>query len=77
MRCSLLIAFLVLFASAAIADIKPADTSKPLFRILKFRTLRDAQRPEDHPKGEVNDKHPLLVVWKLRAVQLAEDNKAF
>ena len=75
MRRSLLVAFLVMLASAAVADIKPADSSKPIFRILKFKTLHDAQCPKDHAKGKVDDQHPMLIVWKLRDVQLARDNK--
>jgi hypothetical protein len=71
----LLIAFSVFFVSAVAADVKPVDSSKPLFRILKFKTLHDALRKGDEAKGEVDDKHPLLVVWKLRDVQLATDRK--
>ena len=72
-RRSLLIAFSVFIVSAVAADVKPVDSSKPLFRILKFKTLHDALRKGDEAKGEVDDKHPLLVVWKLRDVQLATD----
>jgi hypothetical protein len=75
MRYSLLIAFSALFASVVAADIKPADSSKPLFRILKFKTMHEAQRKGDEAKGEVDDKHPLLVVWKLFDVRLAHDYK--
>jgi hypothetical protein len=57
--------------STAAAHIKPADTSKPLFRILKFQTLHGG----DHPQGVANGEHPLLVVWSLGNVQLARDNK--
>jgi len=75
MRHSLFVALMAVVGSAAAADIKPADTSKPLFRILKFKTLHDAVREGDHAKGEVDDEHPMLVVWKIRDVQLARDNK--
>ena len=75
MRVSLFVALFAGFASAALADIQPADSSKPLFRILKFKTLRDAQRPDEHAKGEIDGEHPLLVVRKLRDVRLAIDNK--
>jgi hypothetical protein len=75
MRHSLFVALLAILASAAPADIKPADPSKPLFRILRFKTLHEAAREEENAKGEVDDEHPMLVVWKLRDVQLARDNK--
>ena len=75
MHRSLLFVVFAVFAAAAAADITPADSSKPLFRILKFRTLRNAERPQDMAKGEVDDEHPLLVIWKLRDVELARDNK--
>jgi hypothetical protein len=75
MRQPWLFALVALFASAAAGDVKAADSSKPLFRILKFKALRDAQRQRDNAKGEVDDEHPLLVVWKLRDVQLARDDK--
>ena len=71
MRHSFLAALLVVVTSAAAADVKPADTSKPLFRILKFKTLQSG----DRPKGEVDDEHPLLIVWALRDVRLARDDK--
>jgi len=75
MRQSLFLALFAALAWPAAADIKPADTTKPLFRILKFNTLRDAARERENAKGEVDDEHPMLVVWKLRDVQLARDNK--
>jgi hypothetical protein len=75
MRHSLFVLLIAVVASAAAADIKPADTTKPLFRILKFKTLHDAAREGENAKGEVDDEHPMLVVWKLRDVQLARDSK--
>jgi hypothetical protein len=71
MHQSFAAALLGFVALVVAADIKPADTSKPLFRILKFKTLHGG----DRPKGEVDDDHPLLVVWSLRDVQLARDLK--
>jgi hypothetical protein len=71
MRRSVIAAFLAVAFSAAAADIKPVDTSKPLFRILKFKTLHGG----DHPKGVADDEHPLLTVWSLRDVRLASDDK--
>ena len=75
MRHSLLVAVVAVVTSLAAAGIKAADTSKPLFRLLKFKTLPDAAREGENGKGEVDDEHPMLVVWKLRDVQLARDNK--
>src|SRR5207237_1132823 len=75
MRRSLFVTLVAVLASAAAGDIKPADTTKPLFRILKFKTLHEAAREGENAKGEVDDEHPMLVVWKLRDVQLATDNK--
>ncbi len=75
MRHSFFVALFAVLASAGAADIKPADTTKPLFRILKFKTLHDTAREGENAKGEVDDEHPMLVVWKLRDVQLARDNK--
>jgi hypothetical protein len=72
---SLFVTLVAVLASAAAADIKPADTTKLLFRILKFKTLHDAAREGENAQGEVDDKHPMLVVWKLRDVRLARDNK--
>jgi hypothetical protein len=71
MRHWLFVALFAVVTSAAAADIKPADSSKPLFRILKFKTLHGG----DHPKGVADDEHPLLVVWSLRDVRLASDGK--
>jgi hypothetical protein len=75
MRHSLLVGLIGVVTSAVGADIKPVDTSKPLFRILKFKTLHDAAREGENAKGEVDDEHPMLVVWRLRDVHLARDNK--
>jgi hypothetical protein len=75
MRHSLFVLLIAVVASAAAADIKPADTTKPLFRILKIKTLHDAAREGENAKSELDDKHPMLVVWKLRDVQLARDSK--
>ena len=66
---------LAVFASRALGEITSAESGKPLFRILKFKTLRDEQRPEGNAKGEADDEHPLLVVWKLRDVRLGSDKK--
>ena len=49
----MLLALLTVVVSAA-GDIKPADASKPLFRILKFKTLHG----DDHPKGIIGFNHP-------------------
>src|SRR5438128_12255586 len=70
MRLSLLVAFFTVVASAAGAEIKPADASKPLFRILKFQTFHGG----DHPQGTVDEK-PLLVVWAVSDLRLASDDK--
>lgn len=70
MRLSLLAAFLVVVASAAGGEIRPADSSKPLFPILKFQSLHGG----DHPKGTVDEK-PLLVVWAVSDLRLASDDK--
>ena len=64
MRLSLIVAIFAVVTSAGAADIKPADSSNPLFRILKFQT-----------QGVADDEHPLLVVWSLRDVRLASDDK--
>jgi hypothetical protein len=71
MRLSLIVAIFAVVTSAGAADIKPTDSSNPLFRILKFQTLRGG----DHPQGVADDEHPLLVVWSLRDVRLASDDK--
>ena len=71
MRVLFVAALLAVVASVTATDIKSADTRKPLFRILKFQTLRGG----DHPQGTADDEHPLLVVWALRDVRLANDDK--
>jgi len=70
MRLSLLATFLIVVALAAGAEIKPADASKPLFRILKFQSLHGG----DHPQGTIDEK-ALLVVWAVRDLRLATDDK--
>jgi hypothetical protein len=71
MRLSLIVAIFAVVTSTGAADIKPTDSSNFLFRILKFQTLRGG----DHPQGVADDEHPLLVVWSLREVRLAGDDK--
>jgi hypothetical protein len=73
MRRSFLPALLWLAAVASLeaAEIRPVDTSKPLFRVLKFQTLHGG----DHSQGALNDEHPLLVVWAVRDLRLASDDK--
>jgi hypothetical protein len=39
--------------------------------VLKFQTLHGG----DHSQGSVDDKNPLLVVWAVRDLRLASDNK--
>jgi hypothetical protein len=63
--------WLAAIASLEAAEIRPFDTSKPLFRVLKFQTLHGG----DHPQGTVDDEHPLLVVWAVRDLRLASDDK--
>ena len=71
MRRSSVIIALAIAASATAAEIKPADPSKPLFRILRFQKIAPgAQRPV----GSVNDQ-PLLVVWSVSDLVLARDRK--
>src|SRR5882724_5112132 len=70
MRLSSLVLFLTAVALAAGAEIRPADARKPLFRILKFQSLRGG----DHPQGTIDDK-PLLVVWAVSDLRLASDDK--
>jgi hypothetical protein len=70
MRLPLFAAFLTVAASAAAGEIKPADSSKPVFRILKFQHLHGG----DHPQGTIDD-NPLLVVWAVRDLRLASDRK--
>ena len=61
---------LMLDAVASAAEIKPADPSKPLFRVLRFQSLHGG----DHPQGTV-DEQPLLVIWVVRNLRLASDDK--
>jgi hypothetical protein len=62
----------LLFATlTSAAEIKPADSTKPLFQILHFQKIEaGAQRPV----GTVDDQ-PLLVIWSVSDLLLAPDRK--
>ena len=75
MRHSLFVAVIAVVTSAASADIRPTDTNKPLFRVLKFKALHDGMLEGKRAKGDVDVEHPMLVVWKIRDIQLAGDRK--
>jgi hypothetical protein len=76
MRPSTFCAFvapLILFA-AAHADITPADTSTPLFRIFAPIPMKPADSPV-RTQVTFDDKHPLLVVRSVSDLRLARDEK--
>ena len=54
------------------ADIKPADTSKPLFRIFAPSKIEPGAK---RSLATVDDEHPLLVVWSVSDLILARDGK--
>lgn len=75
-------AFLAIAALAATfpshliaADIKPADSATPLFRIFQALPRKGAQENIHGPQVTLDDKRPLLVVWSVRDVRLAPDHK--
>jgi hypothetical protein len=53
MRLSLIVAIFAVVTSAGAADIKPTDSSNPLFRILKFQTLRGGDHPQVSPTTSI------------------------
>jgi hypothetical protein len=63
----------LLAASAPGADVKPHDTSKPLFRVLAPRKIDQSAKG---PVITVDREHPLLVVWSVRDVSLGRDGKS-
>jgi hypothetical protein len=70
LQFSAFLVFLILAGLASAAEISPADPSKPLFRVLRFQSLQG----DDYPQGTV-DEQPLLVIWVVRNLRLASDNK--
>jgi hypothetical protein len=73
LRASAVFAVTVLAASAPGADVKPHDTSKPLFRVLAPTKIDQSAKG---PVATVDDKHPLLVVWSVRDLLLGRDGKS-
>jgi hypothetical protein len=73
LRAFAVFAVALLAASALGADIKPYDTSKPLFRVLAPTKIEQSAKG---PVATVDDKHPLLVVWSVRDLSLGRDGKS-
>jgi hypothetical protein len=63
----------LLAASALGADVKPHDSSKPLFRVLAPTKIDQSAKG---PVITVDGEHPLLVVWSVRDLSLARDGKS-
>jgi hypothetical protein len=68
------VAPLILSAAAHGADITPADTTTPLFRIFAPIPMKPADNTI-RTQLTFDDKHPLLVVHSVRDLRLARDNK--
>jgi hypothetical protein len=73
LRAFTVFAMSLLAGSASGADVKPRDTSKPLFRVLAPTKIEHSAKG---PVATVDDKHPLLVVWSVRDLSLARDGKS-
>jgi hypothetical protein len=68
-------AAVLLVASTFAADLKPADSGTPLFRI--FQALpKDEQKKSGPPQLTFDPKHPLLVVWSVRDLKIGPDHKS-
>jgi hypothetical protein len=65
----------VLFVSSSFAtDVKPSDSTTPLFRI--FQALpKGEQRKNATPEVTFDARRPLLVVWSVQDLKLAPDHK--
>ena len=74
-KLSSLLAVTVIAATAAAADIKPANPSTPLFRIFVPIPIK---RPDSATRTNItfDDKHPLLVVRSVSNLQLGRDGKS-
>lgn len=76
MKLRIIVCAVALSASAVFAaDIKPADSSFPLFRIFQALPKKGAQGNIHGLQVTLDDKRPLLVVWAVHAVRLASDRK--
>jgi hypothetical protein len=66
----------VLLASSGVAaDIKPADSRTPVFRIYQAFPNPTQRRLTPGPQVTFDARMPLLVVWSVRDVKLARDHK--
>ena len=65
----------LLLACSGFADIKPADTRTPVFRIYQAYPNPTQQRLTPGPQVTFDARMPLLVVWSVRDVKLAPDHK--
>jgi hypothetical protein len=77
MRLSTFCAFVAHFIFSAVAhgaDIMPADTSRPLFRIFASIPMKPAGSAS-RTQLTFDDKHPLLVVRSVSDLRLARDQK--
>ena len=70
-----LLAVAVIAAAAAAADIKPADSSTPLFRIFASIPMKPGDSVHS-TQLTFDDKHPLLVLRSVSNLQLARDDKS-
>jgi hypothetical protein len=70
-----LLAVAVIAAAAAAADIKPAGSSTPLFRIFASIPMKAADSAHS-TQLTFDDKHPLLVLRSVSNLQLARDDKS-
>jgi hypothetical protein len=66
-------AVILLATPAPGADVKPHDTSKPLFRVLAPTKVEQSAKG---PVLTVGGEHPLLVVWSVRDLSLGRDGKS-
>jgi hypothetical protein len=73
LRAFVVFAVTLLAASAPGADVKPHDTSKPLFRVLAPTKIEKSAKG---PVLTVGGEHPLLVVWSVRDLSLGRDGKS-
>jgi hypothetical protein len=66
------VALIIVAALVEAAEIKPADPSKPLFRIFAPMSVKSGAAG---PVAEMDSSHPLLVIWSVADLRLASDSK--
>jgi hypothetical protein len=73
LRAFAVFAVILLATPAPGADVRPHDTSKPLFRVLAPTKVEQSAKG---PVLTVGGEHPLLVVWSVRDLSLGRDGKS-